>query len=591
MKAGATSYCHSLLIGFGILIWTSVFYSCGTTKAVSKSEDKNDQSKSFQAVQYEEPNLSDSHFFNGMRKKLDSDYHDAVTELTKFTQMNPKEPAGFYQLAKLQLEQFSNTKESLKNSKIAFKLDNTNKWYRMLYADNLAFNGEFEKGAKLYSAMIDEQDYQREYFFKQLVFYEKAGAYDKMLDVITIMDTYTNEEDDVLDGLKLEVYKLQKDKKNIGKTLEKLAADNPDDYGKKLLLAEFYQNNKQQKRADSIYNTFNSDDLDESGRIAFVYSLIQRKDTLQLQKQITQAYLLDKDSAAIMVVQNALAMAADQYPYVVDFYVKTLANIAADNQAHHYAAEFLMGYYSLVRNIDSAGLYAVRSFELGSQDIGLFGTVIGYYLGKQEYNNLIDFSAREVKKIDSFSVGYYAQALAYMYLENDTATLKSLQNALTYMSADYVPSYRSDVFALKGDAYHRMKEHLLSDQAYDSALYYNPKNATALNNYAYYLSERNERLKHASEMSEKSLTIEENQPSYLDTYGWIQYKLGNYEDAKKYIRKAIDVSNAPSAELWEHLGDVEFKLGNKVKAIEYWRIAVSSGSDKKELNDKIEEHE
>jgi len=73
-------------------------------------------------------------------------------------------------------------------------------------------------------------------------------------------------------------------------------------------------------------------------------------------------------------------------------------------------------------------------------------------------------------------------------------------------------------------------------------------------------------------MSQKSLDIEPENPSFLDTYGWILYQVGEYEDAKIYILKAIDVGGA-SAEVYEHLGDVYEKLENDTQAQKWWKIA------------------
>jgi pentatricopeptide repeat protein len=139
-----------------------------------------------------------------------------------------------------------------------------------------------------------------------------------------------------------------------------------------------------------------------------------------------------------------------------------------------------------------------------------------------------------------------------------------------------------------GDAYNFMKQYQLSDESYEKAMKLTPDNATLLNNYAYYLSVRNTRLDDAEKMSRKSLEIRKDEPTFLDTYGWVLYKQGKNDKALEYIQKAIDISgNAADATLWEHLGDIYFKLGNVDKAVEYWKKSKEKGSENTDIDKKI----
>jgi Tfp pilus assembly protein PilF len=90
----------------------------------------------------------------------------------------------------------------------------------------------------------------------------------------------------------------------------------------------------------------------------------------------------------------------------------------------------------------------------------------------------------------------------------------------------------------------------------------------------------------AEAMSKKSLEKEPQNASYLDTYGWILYQRGKYEEAAKYIIQSLDIEKN-NAEVNEHYGDVQYKLGNVDKAVEYWKNAKQYGSDSPTLDKKI----
>ena len=56
---------------------------------------------------------------------------------------------------------------------------------------------------------------------------------------------------------------------------------------------------------------------------------------------------------------------------------------------------------------------------------------------------------------------------------------------------------------------------------------------TTLNNYAYYLSLRNDRLEKAAQMSLRSNELAPGQPSFQDTYAWVLYQQGKYAEAQQ----------------------------------------------------------
>lgn len=105
-----------------------------------------------------------------------------------------------------------------------------------------------------------------------------------------------------------------------------------------------------------------------------------------------------------------------------------------------------------------------------------------------------------------------------------------------------------------------------------------PDNATALNNLGYFLVERGERLDEALGMIERAVRKEPGNPSYLDSLGWAYFKQGKLNMAEKYLSDAAR-RNPGSVAIQEHLGDLFLKLGQKEKAVGYWRKALSLASE------------
>ena len=109
---------------------------------------------------------------------------------------------------------------------------------------------------------------------------------------------------------------------------------------------------------------------------------------------------------------------------------------------------------------------------------------------------------------------------------------------------------------------------------YDSALVYNPSNILVLNNYAYYLSEENKELDKAEQMSLRTIKAEPNNATYLDTYAWILYKQQRFEEALVYIEQALAADSVPSDVLYEHAGDICFRMGDVARAVDFWKQAL-----------------
>jgi Tfp pilus assembly protein PilF len=137
------------------------------------------------------------------------------------------------------------------------------------------------------------------------------------------------------------------------------------------------------------------------------------------------------------------------------------------------------------------------------------------------------------------------------------------------------------------ESYHRLKEYKKSDQYFESVLKMDPDNKLVLNNYSFYLTERNEKLKQAERQSKKCAGLEPNNSTYLDTYAWVLYKLEKYQEAEVQIKLAYSNGGNKNAVIIEHYGDILFKLGDEEGALEKWKEAKNTGKGSKNLDEKI----
>jgi tetratricopeptide (TPR) repeat protein len=88
-------------------------------------------------------------------------------------------------------------------------------------------------------------------------------------------------------------------------------------------------------------------------------------------------------------------------------------------------------------------------------------------------------------------------------------------------------------------------------------------------------------------MSKKAVDLESENSAYLDTLGWIYFKLGDLEKAKFYIWKAIDVGSE-SAVVHDHMGDIYYHLNDHESAMEYWKKSLELDNSNERVKEKIE---
>src|SRR3569833_4785951 len=68
--------------------------------------------------------------------------------------------------------------------------------------------------------------------------------------------------------------------------------------------------------------------------------------------------------------------------------------------------------------------------------------------------------------------------------------------------------------------------------------------------------------------------------------GWLQYRLGNYEDAAKYLRRALEVN--PDSEIAAHLTEVLWVMGDKQAARTIWKQALAAAPGNKFLLEEMD---
>jgi tetratricopeptide (TPR) repeat protein len=138
----------------------------------------------------------------------------------------------------------------------------------------------------------------------------------------------------------------------------------------------------------------------------------------------------------------------------------------------------------------------------------------------------------------------------------------------------------------------RLGDHVRSDQLHEDVLALNPRHAVVLNNFAYDLANRGERLDEALEMARSAVDLEPQNASFLDTLGWVHHVRAEHDEAILWLSRAVDTANAlskSSAVYYEHLGRAQEAAGAIDAAIRSWERALELEPNRGHLRTRIEE--
>jgi len=144
----------------------------------------------------------------------------------------------------------------------------------------------------------------------------------------------------------------------------------------------------------------------------------------------------------------------------------------------------------------------------------------------------------------------------------------------------------ADLLYRRGGSFERIGKYEKSDKDLLDALKIIPNNSYVLNYLAYSWLERNQNINKAILMLEKAYKENENDPYIIDSVGWGYFLVGKYNDAEKYMRRALELMpNDPIVN--DHYGDILWKLDRKIQAQYFWNSVLKMDDAEKEMIEKI----
>jgi tetratricopeptide (TPR) repeat protein len=380
-----------------------------------------------------------------------------------------------------------------------------------------------------------------------------------------------------------DIYESYNDFANTAAVVEKLLTLNPTDLNLKYSAAATYVKIPDYDNAIRIYEEIlstNPNNRDVQTEVIKLY-FRQNRNNEAFEKY---SKLINKDSIDFMTKMD-VAIAFMQASAEDKEALNVSRNILENMQASYpgeWMPEFYLAYMESKENPEEAERRFSQLLARVDTSAELYVQVGFFYFEQRKLQPALDvFKEGAARFPDDFRLNYLTGNSYYSLGQNRDA-LPYLEKALKLSPSDL------NVLSTLGLVYDDLQMNTETDRLYEQAFIYHPDNILLLNNYAYHLSERGERLQEAKEMSKKTIDKEPNNASYLDTYGWILFKMKDYKNAAVYIERAV--KQGKNEVLLDHLGDVYEAMDEIVKALKAWNEALQMNPDNEKIKNKINKY-
>ena len=515
-------------------------------------------------------------------------YEAALQVYDKCIAMDPSEGAAYYAKSNIYsaVGQFH---QAIVDAEQAVKLDVKNTWYKVHLASLYFAFGDFQKAATVYTAVVKDWPKDEQFYYAQAECFIRLKKYNEAIVVYDEAQRQTGISEELFRRKYLLYMQIGKvDKANA--ELDQMMQLNPGNTGVLLLKADALYESGKQEQAFDTYNQVLVIEPDNGFALLGLARYFEMKgDEAAVLREMEKAFrstTFDVDHK-VRIMLDYFEQTMKENAFLGEAYklINVLIETHPDEaKVHSVSGDFLArdGRTEEARN----SFY--RAVKLVPDNYVLWNEVLFLDAELAQYDSLFNHANEAATLFPAQAAFHYFKGLGAFQIKKYNQAIEAFVNARSMLVLPDQNELDAEILQFLGDAYHANGEKDKAYESYDKHLVYKPDNVFVLNNFAYYLALDKRDLDKAARMAMKVNKLKPDQGSYMDTYGWVLFQQGEYEDAAFWIKKAID-NNAKSAVILEHYGDVLYKLNRKQEAVLYWKEAKEKGTGKPsgKLDEKI----
>lgn len=513
--------------------------------------------------------MADRLFIEGQKHLMLEEYEKAYFYFTKALEFDEEESAIYFKLSEMMVRA-NQPEKALDYGQQALALDPDNKYYHLQLAEIYNEQNESRKAAEILEKLMEQDGNYQQYILDLASLYLTLHEFDKALDALNKAEDYFG----VVEQLTAQKQRIYLRKNNLEMAItegEKLIDAHPGNARYVLALVEIlFNNNRNEQALELVLESMAAYPNQPELKMA-AHTLYQEQGNVKESRKFLLEGISHPDldpSAKARAFSGILAQLQNS---ARDQWLDTLASHMEPLHPRDPEVLAALGNWKLQqRETKAAVSYFKRSLQEAPDNAELYQKLVPLMFEVQEpFDAIADVARAATESAPESAELWFYLGTAHLGNKENEAAKTALSKALSLNGgANRQLSLMAN--AQLGDALHALGEKEAAFEAYEKVLAENKNYEHILNNYAYFLSLEKKELEKAYEMSFKLVNRFPENATYLDTHAWVLFQQGRYEEAKAYMKRALDHQKDPSGVMFEHYGDILYKLGEKEQALTYW---------------------
>ncbi len=451
--------------------------------------------------------------------------------------------------------------------------------------------------------------------------YLQTKQYDKALDEIQkYLDAQLQTKGRAAYELLAKILKAKNQTGELIKRLEKMAENDPRNSTLQYFLAEQYLENNDLKEAETLYKKTLDGTNDPEGYAGLASVYRRQNKPEELLDALTQA--VEAGHQAEFLADELKAISSDEKLLAQVIEVAKKANTPKNRKLNFAGALVVAKLAAEAKKTDDALEFYQVALEQRRDKAEVIYEEIGQMLF--DADDYVKAAEWYRKAVGDAAVGQKAQFLfrlsqAEELAGNTQAALQAIHQAQAQLPQVALLQYQEGWIYFHAEKYDdalkkfeevaskfpedketvRRSQFIISsiyvqrgelrkgEEVLEKVLAEDPTDPSVNNDLGYLYADHGKHLEKARSMIAIALKAEPENAAYLDSMGWVLYKLGEFKEAAGYLEKAVAKPTGGDATIWDHLGDCYARLKQRDKAKDAWQKALKDAKADSKPDEKL----
>jgi tetratricopeptide (TPR) repeat protein len=571
-------------IGTAYQKWTlimSIVLLTGISSGFTQEDFRKKQRK-----KQEKEALASRLFVEGQKFLMLEEYERAYFYFEKALSYNPEEAAIYFKMAEI-LTRANQLDKALPLAREAVSIDAENKYYQLMIVEIYSKQNKPEEAAAVLQSLMGNDQDNQQYILELASLYLASQNFDKALVALNQAEEYYGIVEQ-LTAQKQRIYLRKNDLAGAIKEGEKLIASQPGNAQYVLALVEILFNNNRNPQAIALVNESLRIFPDQPELFMALFTLHKEAGDIDTSNRYLVKAFAHPDLNADIKARTFSELIQEMKTEARDELLDVLQSYLLELNGDDALVQAALGDRALMNKDKETALLRYRksiSINPANEEV-LQATISLMFERQKDFGEIESLTQTAVDEFPQKAEFWFFDGTSKLALKKFAESKESFEKSLEINSGKN-KQLELMVLSQLGDTYYQLGEKNTAFETYDKVLKINPNNEHILNNYAYFLALEKKELERARDMSGKLVKRFPNNATYLDTHAWVLFQLGEFEDAKTYMEKALEYTESPNGVMYEHYGDILYKLGMENEAVSYWKKAEGLQETSKFLTQKI----